>query len=368
MPCTYDLNVSATKYFYALEGGEVPLLFLFSGTVFYAAEDGRLQVQQISWEKECTYRMPVSVWQEMMDHHYPNSAWLSLPRETFDRLYAFKRETGLATWEQVDRAAAAAAAAEEVVAVELGVAAMNAALVDQVVAAVLYEGYILYPYRASSKKNRQRFTFGRVYPEAYSRAQNGAEPCAMQTECLVRGRGGGRWKSACVFCSRCGARCWSTGSVVPEARGGREAAANLAGSGGAGRPGAGGDRARRRLESRRDSAFEFAASRRCASRTIRRPWRFGAGRRQLRESIEVATEAIDADVSKITVRVVNHTPVPDEVLADQDAVLMRTFASTHTILHVRDGEFLSLLEPRPNMPPRRAACQNIGVVAGAGGR
>jgi hypothetical protein len=99
--CTYDLNVSATKYFYALGGGEAALLFLFSGTVFYAAEDGRLQVEQISWEKECVYRMPVRVWQEMMDHHYPNSAWISLPRETFDRLYAFKREQGLTSWEQV---------------------------------------------------------------------------------------------------------------------------------------------------------------------------------------------------------------------------------------------------------------------------
>lgn len=101
VPCTYDLNVSATKYFYALEGGEVPMLFLFSGTVFYAAEDGRLQAQQISWNKECAYRMPVSVWQEMMDAHYRGSAWVPLSRETFDRLYAFKREQGLPTWEQV---------------------------------------------------------------------------------------------------------------------------------------------------------------------------------------------------------------------------------------------------------------------------
>ena len=64
---------------------------------------------------------------------------------------------------------------------------MNQALLEQLVNAVLYEGYILYPYRASSKKNcRARFTLGRVYPEAYSRAQNGAEPCFMQTECLLQ--------------------------------------------------------------------------------------------------------------------------------------------------------------------------------------
>src|SRR6478672_11800616 len=65
---------------------------------------------------------------------------------------------------------------------------MNEELVDRVVHAVLYEGYILYPYRASARKNRQRFTFGRVYPRAYSVAQGGAEPFVVQTECLLRSR------------------------------------------------------------------------------------------------------------------------------------------------------------------------------------
>src|SRR5690348_12937866 len=64
---------------------------------------------------------------------------------------------------------------------------MNRQLVDKIVNAVLYEGYILYPYRASSKKNqRERFTFGRIYPQEYSERQNGREPCLMQTECLAR--------------------------------------------------------------------------------------------------------------------------------------------------------------------------------------
>ncbi|MDB6066425.1 MAG: hypothetical protein JWR26_2633 [Pedosphaera sp.] len=98
--CTYDLNVAATKYFHALDEADVGLLFLFSGTVFYAAPDGRFQAQQISWNKECVYRMPVRVWREMMEKHYPNSAWLYLRRESFDRLYAYKRRNGLATWEQ----------------------------------------------------------------------------------------------------------------------------------------------------------------------------------------------------------------------------------------------------------------------------
>lgn len=98
--CTYDFNVIATKYFYALEGGEVPLLFLFSGTVFYSASDGELQVEQIPWEKECVYRMPVRVWAELMNHHYPNSAWLSLRRDVFDRLAAYKSKFGVLTWDE----------------------------------------------------------------------------------------------------------------------------------------------------------------------------------------------------------------------------------------------------------------------------
>ncbi len=100
VPCTYDLNVSATKYFYGLESGEVPLLFLFSGTIFYEDEEGRLQIQQVSWNCESAYRMPLATWQAMMDEHYPNSAWLALDRELFDRLYAFRREEGLPDWDQ----------------------------------------------------------------------------------------------------------------------------------------------------------------------------------------------------------------------------------------------------------------------------
>jgi hypothetical protein len=98
--CTYDLNLAATKYFYALEEGDVSLLFLFSGSVFYPAADGRLQVERIPWNKECVYRMPVSAWAGLMESHYPNSAWLYLRRDVFDRLYTFKRQRGLSSWEE----------------------------------------------------------------------------------------------------------------------------------------------------------------------------------------------------------------------------------------------------------------------------
>ncbi len=100
VPCTFDLNVAATKYFHGLENGEVPLCLLFSGTIFHAAEDGALQVAQIPWEREAKYRLPVRVWQEMMNLYYPNSAWLCLQREAFNRLYEYKVRHGIPTWEQ----------------------------------------------------------------------------------------------------------------------------------------------------------------------------------------------------------------------------------------------------------------------------
>ncbi|MDT7807791.1 MAG: hypothetical protein QOJ70_1604 [Acidobacteriota bacterium] len=100
VPCTFDFNVAATKYFAGLEEGEVPLLLLFSGTIFYEAADGALQVSQISWEKEAKYRLPLSVWQQMMEHYYPNSAWLSLRRDVFDRLNQYKMRHAIPTWEQ----------------------------------------------------------------------------------------------------------------------------------------------------------------------------------------------------------------------------------------------------------------------------
>jgi hypothetical protein len=99
-PCTFDFNVASAKYFHALENGVAPLLLLFSGTVFYAAGDSPLQVDQISWSKEAAFDLPVGVWKQMMDEYYPNTAWLCLSRDVFDRLHQYKMDRGLPTWEQ----------------------------------------------------------------------------------------------------------------------------------------------------------------------------------------------------------------------------------------------------------------------------
>nr|BBH94407.1 hypothetical protein KTA_26060 [Thermogemmatispora argillosa] len=100
--CTYDFEVVSTKYFAALEGeeGAIPLRFLFSGTVFYEGEDGRLQIAPIPWSKEATFALPLQCWRELVARFYPGSAWIRLQRQVFDRLYAYKMARGLPTWDE----------------------------------------------------------------------------------------------------------------------------------------------------------------------------------------------------------------------------------------------------------------------------
>ncbi len=100
VPCTFDFNIAATKYFHALSDGEVPLLLMFSGSTFYADRNGSLQVTPISWDKETRFRLPVKIWSEMMDFYYPNSAWLCLRRDVFERLLEYKVRNGIPTWEE----------------------------------------------------------------------------------------------------------------------------------------------------------------------------------------------------------------------------------------------------------------------------
>jgi hypothetical protein len=101
IPCTYDFEVVSTKYFNALEEGEIPLTFLFSGTIFYQGEAGNLQIGQISWSKEASYRLPVALWKEAIEASFPNSAWIRMQKDVFDQLYQYKITHGLITWEEV---------------------------------------------------------------------------------------------------------------------------------------------------------------------------------------------------------------------------------------------------------------------------
>jgi hypothetical protein len=98
--CTYDLDVVGSKYLHALAYGEVPLLFLFSGTVFTRGDTG-FTVEQISWELEARHQMPVTEWRELMDTFFPGSGYLRLDREMINQLLRYKSARGLISWESV---------------------------------------------------------------------------------------------------------------------------------------------------------------------------------------------------------------------------------------------------------------------------
>jgi hypothetical protein len=98
VPCSYDLEVAASRYFDSLDDGEIPLLLLFSGTVFAQGPTG-LVIEQVPWHKECSFQLPVRVWREVMDMYFPNSGWLMLRRDTLDALGRFKSRRALASWD-----------------------------------------------------------------------------------------------------------------------------------------------------------------------------------------------------------------------------------------------------------------------------
>jgi hypothetical protein len=100
LPLSYDVDVAAHKYLAGLEDGSVPLLLLFSGTVF-TGRPGSIAVQPVPWHKEAEARLPVAVWREAMDAHFPGQAWLRLDVATYDRLATRRGALGLVSWDDV---------------------------------------------------------------------------------------------------------------------------------------------------------------------------------------------------------------------------------------------------------------------------
>ena len=247
---------------------------------------------------------------------------------------------------------------------------MNPAQLEALIQAVLYEGYILYPYRPSAKKNcRGRFTFGRVYPEAFAAAQNGAEPCLMQTECLVRTSGRQPefdvsvrflqpvWREAGALDAPWAEQQEPVFHVVPQVSVDgalvqtwqealeREVKLSVG-------------------EAPASATFAFPAA-----RTVE-PLRDAAGhvrgvlvRRQesLAGAVEAFAQPLNAQITRLTVRVLNRSSVPEAKLQDAEAVLMQTFASTHTTLRAQGGEFISAMDPPKECKALADACRNIGT-------
>jgi hypothetical protein len=254
---------------------------------------------------------------------------------------------------------------------------MNRPALDQIVNAVLYEGYILYPYRPSSKKNQiARFTFGRVYPQDYSVAQEGKEPCVMQTEFLVRdeskdavanisvrflhplARDVGRlpepvaeWKPAAEPRFEIVPRLEVDGKLYQTWQEAVEREVTL-------------PPAALQTAGGREHSFSFPALREVEPVQNAEGLIVGAVVRRVEAiegSVEVKLEMIEPDAVKIRVRILNQTSVPNESLENQEAIALRTFASTHTILQVGGGECISLLDPPGQYLEAAKTCQQIGA-------
>ncbi len=234
---------------------------------------------------------------------------------------------------------------------------MNLARVDQIAKAVLYEGYMLYPYRPSSVKNRQRWNFGVVYPQAYSEAQGGEEAWSMRTECLISGNCGSLLEVAVRFL-HLRTRSTHTSSEskndsLPE--GWQEAV------------------------EREISVPQFALEELCCE-TVKHAFNFpyqtqvdsdqnASGevvatvwhrQEAIEGTVDVSAEKMGEDLFKVTIHVRNVTPT-ETPAANRDAALMQSLVSTHIILGVKGGEFVSLLEPPTESRELAAQCQNVGA-------
>ena len=232
--------------------------------------------------------------------------------------------------------------------------------------AVLYEGYVLWPYRRSALKNTHRWTFGGVYPRAHAEAREmGDDPWTMQTQCLIEGDGGTRISVGLRFLHIV----WR--QVVDAS--GRELDGLTVGDA-------------------RHLTWEEAVEREVGLDALeldalaagrRAPIAIAAGREEeplgpegaivrsweaLEGSLTVSAQALGPELHRITARVENTTPWPG---GPREAAVRRTFCSAHTMLRAPDGgAFVSQTDPPPPLREAAGACENRGtwpVLVGAAG-
>jgi hypothetical protein len=99
LPCTYDFDVTGSRYLHAVGAGTIPLVLLFSGTAFTRGATG-FAVQQVPWDSEARYDMPVQVWREMVGSHFPRSGWILLEHDVLEALGDYRSRLGLVSWEE----------------------------------------------------------------------------------------------------------------------------------------------------------------------------------------------------------------------------------------------------------------------------
>lgn len=253
---------------------------------------------------------------------------------------------------------------------------MNRSLVDRIAEAVLYEGYILYPYRPSIK-NHQRWTFGGLFPECYTRLRQNGDASTNQTQCLVHGGPSSvvdvRVRFLHLTARRVGVvdptlEAWPADGLEPPFQpvdslraGGvifqtwQEAEEREATLGEA----TIGDLLTRPLE----TTFAFEGGRRVEP--IREPGRGVVGvivREQdpLQGAVEASAVEVAEGLFRLTVRVVCRSAMDDQAEIDRDAALLRSLVATHSVLTVRDGAFVSLLDPPEPWREAAAGCRSVG--------
>ena len=99
LPCTYDFEVTGSRYLHAVGEGTIPLALLFSGTIFTKGASG-FGVRQVPWDCEANYQLPVTVWQQMIASYYPNTGWIRLDHDVLESLADYKSRHGLISWEE----------------------------------------------------------------------------------------------------------------------------------------------------------------------------------------------------------------------------------------------------------------------------
>jgi hydrogenase maturation protease len=264
---------------------------------------------------------------------------------------------------------------------------LNTKLSDAIANAVLYEGYMLYPYRPSSVKNRQRFNFGVLYPQVYSDAQTGSDACGMQTECLIEGGSVTALEVRARFLRLVDRSVFKVSdSALGQSGHASESVTQLEFDGKVFTP----------WQEAIECEITLPLCNLNLLAAIPLEWNFAfpateevevlqaadgqrAGlivrkQKPVRGTVEVNAAIAGDDVYKIRVRLKNLTPpaaiAPEEISREQ--ALMDSLVSAHALLGVVDGRFVSLLEPPENLKDLASTCQNVGVfpvlVGGEGER
>jgi hypothetical protein len=248
-------------------------------------------------------------------------------------------------------------------------------LIDAIANAVLYEGYMLYPYRASSVKNRQRFNFGVLYPKTYSEAQSGSDAWSLLTECLVEGNSLSAVEVRVRFLKLVSRSICKLKDPMEEDEAAKfEVVSALDVEGKIFSPWQEATECDVTIPacnlyelalSPYEHDFVFSAGEEIEILRNGRNQIVGSIARKhesIRGIVEIAAEQVADGLFKIQISVKNLTRFDDEgALINRDRALVRSLASAHVVLGVVDGQFVSLLDPPEHLKDFVSTCHNVGV-------